>query len=278
MKITESLQPGDLDHLVLPLISIDEFNSKIDNRRAIVVAFYCTDKNPAQDLMRFIEGSNLDMLDTEVSPAPSSEGYYVVFVELSRNTEFPATLDEIIQQVGNIAENKWQVKIWNHDDIVHYSTDVIEKLVILDPSQIPPDPEDDQEPVKDVVDQAQAEEPPAEPAPVPVEEPAEPPAAPEEPAPAAAPPPPPIAEHAFWNQADIDRVIISNRQVVFHSGGTSRAYVRAPTTSEFGKLNLEENLNVRALRKLLGHQYQVYMYEHGIVVQRGSDYRVLKES
>jgi hypothetical protein len=263
--------------LVLPLISIDEFNSKIDNRRAIVVAFYCTDKDPAQDLMRFIEGSNLDMLDTEVSPAPSSEGYYVVFVEFSRNREFPATLDEIIQQVGNIAENKWQLKIWNHDDIVHYSTDVIEKLVILDPSQIPPDPQDDQDPVKDVVDQAQAQEPPA--APAPVEEPVEPPAAPEEPAVAAAtPPPPPIAEHAFYNQADIDRVIISNRHVVFHSGGTSRTYVRAAKMSEFGKLNLEETLNVRALRKLLGNQYQVYMYEHGIVVQRGADYRVLKES
>jgi len=260
--INESLQPGDLNHLVLPLISVDEFNSKIDNRRAIVVAFYCTDKNPAQDLMRFIEGSNLDILDTEVSPAPSTEGYYVVFVEFSRNQDFPEILDDIIQQVENVADNKWQLKAWNHEDIVHYSLDLVKKFVILNPALIPPDPHDDQEdPVKDVVAQAQAE-PPALPAPQ------------EEPVDA----PPVISEHRFWSQADIDRVVVGNGQVVFHSGGITRAYVRARAVKDFGRLQLEETLNVQALRKMLGHQYQVYMYEHGIVVQQGADYRVLKES
>ena len=68
-----SLHPGDLQDLVLPLIDIDTFNSKIDNQRAIVVAFQVTDQDPAQDLMKFIEGSNLALLDTEVSPAPSPE-------------------------------------------------------------------------------------------------------------------------------------------------------------------------------------------------------------
>jgi hypothetical protein len=265
--INESLQPGDLDHLVLPLISVDEFSSKIDNQRAIVVAFYCTDRQPAEDLMRFIEGSNLDILDTEVSPAPSLEGYYVVFVEFSRNRDFPAALDEIITQVDNIADNDWQLKMWNHEDIVSYSADVLKELVILNPSEIPPDPEDDEDPVVDPVDQAQSAavaEPVAEPA-VPAE-------------PAEEPLPGGVAEHRFWNQADVDRVLISQQQVVFQGQGTRRAYCRATQPRDFGRLILDESLNVQTLRKLLGHQYQVYMYEHGIVVQRGIEHRVLKES
>jgi len=255
--INESLQPGDLDHLVLPLISVDEFSSKIDNRRAIVVAFYCTDKQPAEDLMRFIEGSNLDILDTEVSPAPSTEGYYVVFVEFSRNRDFPEILDDIINQVGNVAHNKWQLKAWNHADIVHYSVDLVKQFVILNPALIPPDPEDDTDPVKDVVAQAQSEPQKLS---------------------AQTPAPQPVAENIFWSQADIDRVVVSENQIVFRSGDVTRAYATAGQVEDFGKLNLEESLNVQALRKLLGHQYQVYMYEHGIVVQRGSEYRVLKES
>lgn len=263
--INESLQPGDLDHLVLPLISVDEFNSKIDNRRAIVVAFYCTDKEPAEDLMRFIEGSNLDILDTEVSPAPSTEGYYVVFVEFSRNQDFPTILDDIIQQVTNVADNKWQLKAWNHDDIVHYTPELLKKFVILDPAMIPADPQDDQEPVTDVVDKAQKSTKalPAPPTGAQAQTPA---------------PAPAIAEQKFWSQADVDRVLVSRDQVVFHSSGLQRAYVRTASPDHFGKLHLEESLNVQALRKLLGNQYQVYLYEHGIVVQHGTEHRVLRES
>lgn len=273
--INESLQPGDLDHLVLPLISVDEFNSKIDNRRAIVVAFYCTDKNPAEDLMRFVEGSNLPILDTEVSPAPSSEGYYVVFVEFSRNRDFPTTLDEIIKQVDNVADNDWQLKVWNHEDIVGYNVETLKQLVILNPRDVPPDPEDTEDPVVEPVEKAQAAAAPAEPAEPPAE-----PAEPAVPAEQPAPPPPPggVAEQRFWNQADVDRVVISEQQVVFQGQGHQRAYRRVAQPRDFGRLILDESLNVQALRKMLGQEYQVYMYEHGIVVQRGAEHRVLKES
>lgn len=247
--LRESLHTGDLNHLVLPLISIDEFSSKIDNRRAIVVGFYCTDESPAQDLMRFIEGSNLDILDTEVSPAPTSEGYYVVFVEFNRNQDFPIVLAEIIEQVENIAENAWQIKVYNHSDIVPYSEENVKKLVVLNPAAIPPDPEETSEPVTEPVAKAQA-----------------------------AAEPEPIAEHEFWQQAEVDRVLVSETHVAFSGSGTMRSYLRAPDSSDFGRLHLEETLNVQALRRMLGSQYQVYSYDQGIVVQNGSDYRILKES
>ncbi|NJO65225.1 MAG: hypothetical protein HC836_46120 [Richelia sp. RM2_1_2] len=98
------LKPHDLEDLVSNLISIDEFESKIDNNKCIVVAFKVTDKEPAEDLSRFIEKSTVDVTDTEVSPAPDTDGKYIVFVEFSRNTEFAKKLLTILNTLENLTD------------------------------------------------------------------------------------------------------------------------------------------------------------------------------
>jgi hypothetical protein len=80
--LLEELQPGDLVDLVKPIIEIDTYKAKIDERN-IVVAFFVREEDPAYDLSRFIEFSSNDVLDTEVSPAPNRMGYYIVFVEFT---------------------------------------------------------------------------------------------------------------------------------------------------------------------------------------------------
>src|SRR5690606_30290855 len=80
--LKESLFPGDLKDLIKPVVSIDEFEPKIDPA-AIVLAFYAREEDPAFDLSRFIEfGPINSVLDTEVSPAPDEDGFYLVFVEI----------------------------------------------------------------------------------------------------------------------------------------------------------------------------------------------------
>lgn len=96
-----SLKAGDLDELVLPEISIDEWESKIQDD-AIVVGFYIDDEDPAYDFSKFIEKGGLDILDADVSPAPNENGYYMVFVEFVRNDNFPDNLDEVLQTAENI--------------------------------------------------------------------------------------------------------------------------------------------------------------------------------
>ena len=109
MRITEGLRPGDLNHMVLPLISVDEFNSKIDDRTVIVVAFYSFEEDPAHDLSNFIERSPQNVLDTDVSPAPTREGYYVTFVEIQRDQKFISKLLKILEEVNNLTDVKqWQ--------------------------------------------------------------------------------------------------------------------------------------------------------------------------
>lgn len=109
MKLTEGLRRGDLNHMILPLISVDEFNSKIDDRTVIVVAFYAYEEDPAHDLSNFIERSPQTVMDTDVSPAPTREGYYVTFVEIKRDPKFIPKLLKILTEIDNLTDVKqWQ--------------------------------------------------------------------------------------------------------------------------------------------------------------------------
>lgn len=102
------LKPNDLDDLISKTISIDEFESKIDNEEAIVVGFKVDDKDPAYDLSRFIEKSAAEILDTEVSPAPDTDGKYVVFVEFSRNSKFTEELLDVLRSMENLSNIKME--------------------------------------------------------------------------------------------------------------------------------------------------------------------------
>jgi hypothetical protein len=99
MDLFEGLREGDLEGLVLPHLSIDEFETKLDDD-AIVVAFHVLDRDPANDLNRFIQKGAVALLDTDVSPAPNEDGYYVVFVELERNETFPERMMHILDSVA----------------------------------------------------------------------------------------------------------------------------------------------------------------------------------
>ena len=133
-----TLRPEDLEHLVLPVISIDEYFSKIDDRRCIVVGFYVLDKSPATDLCVFIEKSNVKTLDVEVSPAPTPDGYYIVFVELDRAKSFTERLLDLLNQVNNLTViDEWQFKPYeDHDQILDLTEDNINEHVILDPEKV----------------------------------------------------------------------------------------------------------------------------------------------
>lgn len=108
-NLTEGLKRGDLDGMVLPMLTIDEFSSKIDDKHMIVVGFYCFEEDPAHDLANFIERSPVNVIDTDVSPAPNREGYYLTFVELKRNKLFPEKLIKLLEEIDNLTDVKeWQ--------------------------------------------------------------------------------------------------------------------------------------------------------------------------
>jgi hypothetical protein len=136
-----SLKNGDLAGTVLPDVSIDEFEPKAgDEADVIVVAFYLTDEPPAADLNTFIQRGFIDTLDVEVSPNTDEEGRYLVFVEMSRDDDFPGKFRSLIKDVENLTgPMDWMVKTYFSDGQSFAVDDPsLYNYVIIDPSDYVP--------------------------------------------------------------------------------------------------------------------------------------------
>lgn len=137
-QLNESgLAHNDLDNLILPLLEIDSFESKIDDARSIVVAFYLFEQEPAQDLDNFISKSNLEIFDSEASPAPTTDGYYVVFVEIERNNDFPKTVIDLISEINNLTSiDQWRFKAHGQQGVFDLTEENLRDKVNLDPEKV----------------------------------------------------------------------------------------------------------------------------------------------
>ena len=133
-----SLKNEDLKGTILPAVSIDEFEPKSgDNDSIIVVAFYLTDKDPAEDLNTFIQRGVVDVLDTEVSPNTDDDGRYLVFVEMERDDTFPNKFQALLKDVENVAgKMDWKVKTYLSDDReFDFNDPEIYNFIILNPEE-----------------------------------------------------------------------------------------------------------------------------------------------
>lgn len=126
MKIFEGMWANDLEDLLQPLVSIDEYESKVDDE-AISVAFFINDKDAADDLSRFLQKSSVPLLDSDVSAAPDQRGYYLVFCELAQNDRFVENLCSICEEVGQLGGiDNWQMKMRGIPSIIPLDTKKIE--------------------------------------------------------------------------------------------------------------------------------------------------------
>lgn len=113
--LLESLFEGDLEGMIEPVLSIDDFESKIDSN-VIVLAFYVKNENAAEDLAVFLERSNNEnILDTEVSLTPNKDGEFLVFIELDIKQHDIDTIFKNIQKIIELTmiltgKLKWRIK------------------------------------------------------------------------------------------------------------------------------------------------------------------------
>jgi len=144
-NLFEGLKEGDLEDLVLPLVSIDEYESKLDDD-SIVMAFFVKDKDPAQDLNRFIQKGAVDILDTDVSPAPTEEGNFMVFVELLRDQEFPQKCLDLVSSLDGLTGlDDWKVVIYDIEGSHPLTLETLESLVRLESHEDHTGHDDDQD-------------------------------------------------------------------------------------------------------------------------------------
>lgn len=130
-NLFEGLKAGDLEELVLPLVSVDEYESKLDDD-SVVIAFYVMDKDPAQDLNRFIQKGAAAILDTDVSPAPNEDGYYLVFVEFLRDKAMPKKLLDTLASINGLTNIKsWKAQMYGVQGVLPATEDVLLRHVRL---------------------------------------------------------------------------------------------------------------------------------------------------
>lgn len=107
--LSEGLRPNDLQDMVHELFEIDAFRSKMgEDRDVCVLSFHVKDRNPAIDMMEFIEKGFDFVLDADVSAGENEKGEYTVFVELPRRPK----LNEYIQKITDGIQRLTGIKEW----------------------------------------------------------------------------------------------------------------------------------------------------------------------
>lgn len=115
----ENLFKGDLKHTVRNVISIDDFESVIDDEQ-IVVTFYFKNKDACEDASVFLERSHVSkILDTEISTQTNKDGDWLLFIEIdnSKNnaSDLLETITEIVKLVKVLSlEENWYIKNLEH--------------------------------------------------------------------------------------------------------------------------------------------------------------------
>ena len=119
-KLFEGAQAGDLDYLISNKIHYDEFDSKMGRADDVVTAsFKIKQREPAADLVSFMENGYDWVLDADISTGEIDDGEYLVFMEMQRRRDLPKKLMEMLQDLQyltNIKPNNWKFKWYKQRD------------------------------------------------------------------------------------------------------------------------------------------------------------------
>ena len=133
MQIDEAVSKGQLRNLVDAIVSIDQYKSKIDeDRNMVVLAFEVMNEMAAGDLSNFIETGAYDVEDTEVSASTNVDGNYMIYVEMRRGSKLHETIRKILDDVSKLTEiESWQYNTGKNG--ILQSIDNLEEMIINDP-------------------------------------------------------------------------------------------------------------------------------------------------
>ena len=145
-----TLKFGDLIDCIRPDISIDEYESKAgDNSEVIVVAFYAIEEDAAKDLDEFIEKSSIEVVDVDVSPNPTEDGKFMIFVELKRSEDFFEKLFSIVEEVENLSGKlEWRVTTRQADHAIGLNDEAL--LSLVDIEDVTPSKDDNEDTTVDL--------------------------------------------------------------------------------------------------------------------------------
>ena len=136
-NLFEGLEQGDLARLIHPELHIDEFKSKLgDDSDVVVVSFKVDSKEPANDLVAFIEKGYQWVLDADISSGEMDDGSYIVFVELDRDSSAPDNIMDLMNDLMNVTDQEidnWRVRYYKAHKETTLSPEALHDLIPLSP-------------------------------------------------------------------------------------------------------------------------------------------------
>jgi hypothetical protein len=138
-KLFEGLESKDLARLVIPNIHVDEFKSKMGaDKDVCVLSFRVNGKEPAKDLVNFIEIGYDYVLDADVSSGELDNGDYIVFVELERNSTLSDNIIDLVTDMLNVTDqdiNDWTVKYRGATSYKELTNDTLRSIIPMTPEE-----------------------------------------------------------------------------------------------------------------------------------------------
>jgi hypothetical protein len=132
-NLTEGLEHGDLKRLVHDELHIDEFKSKLgDDADVVVLSFKVAGRQPAEDLVAFIEKGYSWVIDADVSSGEMDNGDYIVFVELDRDSECSQHIFDLLDDIGNLTDQElsaWRVRYYKEHKETDLSLENLKSLI-----------------------------------------------------------------------------------------------------------------------------------------------------
>jgi hypothetical protein len=132
-NLSEGLRSGDLKELVSDLFTVDQYRSKMgEDRDIVVLGFQVLEKNPAVDLMEFIEKGYDYILDADMSTGEEADGKYQVFVEMERTQELPSQLKHLLDGIGRLTGNRdWRFRYQKANSSLPFNEETVMENIPL---------------------------------------------------------------------------------------------------------------------------------------------------
>lgn len=138
-QVNEGSRAGDLDYLISKKLHIDEYESKMGSNKGIVtVSFKIKQKEPAMDLVRFLENGYDWVLDADVSTGEIDDGEFLVFMEMQRRPDLSKKIIDMLedlQHLTNVKPKDWKYRWYKQKDYVPVTKESLDETIPNTPNR-----------------------------------------------------------------------------------------------------------------------------------------------
>jgi hypothetical protein len=130
-QLNEGLRPKDLAEMVHTTFEVDTYRSKMgEDQDVCVLTFEVRDRQPARDLMEFLEKGYTFVLDSDVSSGENKDGEYFVFVELSRTPQLAEQIKDIMYGVKKLTGiDDWKFKYYKSSEEYSVTEETLSNVI-----------------------------------------------------------------------------------------------------------------------------------------------------